>query len=52
MNKQKVLDEIADQARQILYFESSAPEDMAYESLKERLLAIYEAGYNDAKGGE
>ena len=48
----EVLDQIADQANQILYFEGSASEDMAYESLKDRLLAIYQAGYNAGRGGK
>jgi len=47
----EVLDELADQANQILYFEGSVSEDMAYESLKDRLLAIYQAGYNAGRGG-
>jgi hypothetical protein len=46
----EVLDELAGQANQILYFEATAPEDLAYEALKDRLLAIYEAGYEAGKG--
>ena len=42
-------EELDEQARQILYFEASAPIDMAHEALMHRLWAIYEAGFNAGK---
>lgn len=44
-----VSQELDEQARQILYFEASAPIDMAHEALMHRLWAIYEAGFNAGK---
>ena len=46
-----VLEDIKDQASQIMYFEASMPNmDKALEMLVERLSAIYQAGYDNARG--
>jgi hypothetical protein len=43
----EVMEEIEDQAWQILYFESAmSNEDKAHKELKKRLIEIYQAGVN------
>jgi hypothetical protein len=47
----EVLEDIKDQADQIMYFEASMPNiEKATAMLVERLTAIYVAGYDNAKG--
>lgn len=45
-----MIEEIQEQARQILFFEAAeTSEQIAFEALVFRLTAIYEAGYNKGK---
>jgi hypothetical protein len=45
-----VIEELKDQAYQILYFESAmADEDKAFEALLQRLVSVYEAGAESVK---
>ena len=43
----EIMEDLEDQASQILYFEASmSDEDEAFKALKKRLVSIYKAGVN------